>query len=200
MARAPRQSASPVVSPCRRSAAPRRVQRGRSLGRPVAAGARRSALQNPLSERRHAVGSGTAPAAGIFLRFGLAAGPGAPPHPKLRQRLFASRTGRDPAKRYASEYRNRRADANSRRSSQRAVGPGLENHCRNILLYEPHAAAGGVGELAGTVVRTRSASASRDNLRDQRPSSGIGETARSTRSQSNTRGFADRREQRTARQ
>ena len=54
LARPPRQSAAAVVGPRGRSAAPRHVQRRRPRRRAIAAGARRSHLQDPLSERRYA--------------------------------------------------------------------------------------------------------------------------------------------------
>ena len=47
--------------------------------RPADAG--RSYLAGALSERRHAGGTGAAPAAGVFLLVGVAAGPGVPPSP-----------------------------------------------------------------------------------------------------------------------
>ncbi len=175
VAGAARQSIAAVVGPCRRSAAPLRVQRGRSPGRLFAAGARRSALQDSLSERRHGVRPRIATASGVFLRVRLATGPRAAPQSNLRQHLYASGTGSDPTQRHASERGDRRTDAHPRRSAQRAVGRGLADHCRDILLHQPHAVAGSIGELAGAVVRAPSPTASRNHLRDQCASPRCGE-------------------------
>ena len=196
VAGAARQPVAALVRPCRRSAASLCIQRGRSPGRLFAAGARRSALEDSLSERRYGVRARIAAASGIFLRVSLAAGPRAPPHPNFRQHLCASGAGGYPAQRHASERRDRRADAHPRRSAQRAVGRGLEDHRRDIVLHQPHVVAGSIGELAGAVVRAPSPAASRNHLRDQCASPRGSEADWSTRPRSLDRDLADRRERR----
>ena len=46
-----------------------------------------------------------------------------------------------------------------------------DDHPRHDRLHQPHAAAGGAGELAGAAVRAAAAAPHADHLRDQRPSS-----------------------------
>ena len=74
----------------------------------------------------------------------------------------------------------------------------LEDHRRNILLHQPYPAAGGIGELAGAVVRTASAAPSRDHLRDQCASPRDGEAGGSLDPDRLSADFADRRERRAA--
>ena len=109
-----------------------------------------------------------APAAGVFLRLGVAAGHRAAPPAVLQRSAVAAGPRRDPAQRHASEHRHRRADAAPGRCLQPAVGRGVADHRRHLLLHQPHAAAGGAGALAGRAVRAGIAAASRDHLPHQR--------------------------------
>ena len=73
----------------------------------------------------------------------------------MRQQMATSApcpTRRDPAERHASGDRGRRADADSDGSARYAVGRGVADHHRHDLLHQPHAAAGGAGELAGSLM------------------------------------------------
>ena len=101
---------------------------GDYLGASRRGGARGIDLQIPLSERREPGGPRTAAAAGIFLRLGLAAGPGqAPPH--FRRAVAQPRVeGRGAAQRHPSEPRRHRADAHPGRSAQFPLGRSVEDH------------------------------------------------------------------------
>ena len=59
----------------------------------------------------------------------------------------------DPAERHASEHRRGRADAHPRRPARAGLGRGLGHHRPHALLHQPHAAAGGAGDLAGAALR-----------------------------------------------
>ena len=87
-----------------------------------------------------------APAPGVFLCLGLAAGHRPAPPAILQRSAVAAGPGRDPAQRHASEHRDRRADAAPGRRPQPAVGRGVADDRRHLLLHQPHAAAGGAGD------------------------------------------------------
>ena len=76
--------------------------RGDHVGALAEQVARRGDLPDPLSERRDPGRPGTAPAAGIFLRLRLAAGPGAPPSAQSRRPASPAGRGGDPAQRHPS--------------------------------------------------------------------------------------------------
>ena len=79
-------------------------------------------------------GQRTAPAAGIFLRLRLAAGPRrAAPAAAYGDAPHAAGAGGDPAQRHASGDRDRRADAPPRRSAQHRLGRRLADHRRHLL-------------------------------------------------------------------
>ena len=99
----------------------------RRAGRPRAAG---GDFARALSERRHAGGRGLAPAPGVLLRVGVAAGPGAPAQEAARRTVIAAGPRRDPAERHASGHRRRRADAHPGRRARHAVGPRVADHDR----------------------------------------------------------------------
>ena len=80
----------------------RRLQRRRLCRRVFRDSAGRGDLQGPLPQRRHAGGPGTAAAAGIFLRLGLAARSRPPAHQAVGRRAHARRARRRPAQRHAS--------------------------------------------------------------------------------------------------
>ena len=120
-----------------------------------------------------------APAAGVFLRLGLAAGHRAPAPADLQRSALAAGARGDPAQRHASEHRDRRADAAPGRCLRAAVGRGVAGDRRHVLLHQPHAAAGGAGELAGRADRAGAAAPSGDHLPHQRDASRSGARAQS---------------------
>ena len=142
---------------------------------------------------------GTAPAAGIFLRLGIAAGSGAAASAHRWRPAFPAAAGGDPAQRHASEHRDPRAHAAARRCAWAAVGRGMADHRQHLLLYQSHAAAGGARELADGAVRARPAAPPADHLSHQcrasrgRAQPGSGRFFRAARLD-----IADRRAARTA--
>ena len=68
--------------------------------------------------------------------------------------------GRRAAQRHPSEPCGHRADAHPGRPAQFPLGRGVEDHGRDAVLHQPHAAAGGAGDLAGRTVRAAAAAAS----------------------------------------
>ena len=102
--------------------------------------------------------------------------------------------GRGAAQRHPSEPRRRRADAHPGRPAQFPLGRGLEDHGRDAVLHQPHAAAGSAGDLAGRTVRAAVAAPSRDHLPHQRRASGAGRSALPRRHRFPRLGLADRRE------
>ena len=82
--------------------------------------------------------------------------------------------GRGAAQRHPSEPRRHRADAHPGRPAQFPLGRGVEDHGRDAVLHQPHAAAGSARDLAGRTVRAAAAAASRNHLPHQRRASGAG--------------------------
>ena len=147
---------------------------GDYLGAVARGSARRIDLQIPLSERRERGGPRIAAAPGIFLRLRLAAGSGQAA-PRRRRAVAQPRAkGRGAAQRHPSESRRHRADADPGRPAQFPLGRGLEDHGRDAVLHQPHAAAGSARDLAGRTVRTAAAAASGNHLPHQRRASGAG--------------------------
>ena len=122
-------------------------------------------------ERRDAGRPGAAAAAGIFLRFGLAARSGAAPRQAVRRRPHAARPRRGPAQRHPSVDRRRRADAHPGRPQPHRLGRGVGDRQDGVLLHQPHAAARGAGELAGAADGAAAAAPHADHLSDQRDAS-----------------------------
>ena len=198
LARPARQRAAAVVGALARSAAARCLQHRRLSRRGRRGSARGIDLQIPLSERRERGGPRIAAAPGIFLRLRLAAGPGQAA-PRRRRAVAQPRPkGRGAAQRHPSEPCRHRADADPGRPAQFPLGRGLEDHGRDAVLHQPHAAAGGAGDLAGRTVRAAAAAASRNHLPHQRRASGAGRRALPRRHRFPRLGVADRRELRTA--
>ena len=196
LARPARQRAAAVVGALARSAAARRLQHRRLSRRGRRGSARGIDLQIPLSERREPGRARTAAAAGIFLRLGLAAGPDQAA-PRLRRTVAQPRLqGRGAAQRHPSEPRRHRTDAHPGRPAQFPLGRGVEDHGRDAVLHQSHAAAGGAGDLAGRTVRAAAAAASRNHLPHQRRASGAGRRALPGRRRFPRLGVADRREER----
>ena len=191
LARSPRQHAATVVGARRRPAEARRLQRRRLHRRPFGHRARRSDLQGALSERRDPGRPGVAAAAGIFLRFGLAARPRPPPRQAVRRHPHAARPRRGSAQRHASVDRRRRADAHFRRPQPHRVGGGVADHQEGLLLHQPYAPARGAGELAGAVDGAAAAAPHADHLPDQRDPSRRRAQERSRRSRLALRRLAD---------
>ena len=81
--------------------------------------------------------------------------------------LVACRQGGDPSQRHPSGCRRARADAASDGRPRDRLRHGLEHHQADLRLHQPHAAAGGAGELAGAAVRAAVAAPHADRLRDQ---------------------------------
>ena len=79
LARAARQHAAALVGPRAPIPSLDDFNRGDHVGALADAGPRRGDLARPLPERRHAGRPGAAPAPGILLRLGVAAGPRPPP-------------------------------------------------------------------------------------------------------------------------
>ena len=63
------------------------------------------------------------------------------------------------------------------RPAQFPLGRGLEDHGRDAVLHQPHAAAGSAGDLAGRTVRAAAAAASRNHLPHQCRASGAGRSS-----------------------
>ena len=167
---------------------------GDYLGASRRGSARGIDLQIPLSERRERRGPRIAAAPGIFLRLGLAAGPGQAAS-RLRRAVAQPRAkGRGAAQRHPSEPCRHRADAHPGRPAQFPLGRGVEDHGRDAVLHQPHAAAGSAGDLAGRTVRAAAAAASRNHLPHQRRASGAGRSALPRRHRFPRLGLADRRE------
>ena len=91
-----------------------------------------------------------------------------PSHEADRRHPQARRQGRHPAQRHASGDRRRRADAAARRRPWRRMGGGLAHHAGDLLLHQPHAAAGGAGDLAGVADGAAAAAPHADHLSHQR--------------------------------
>src|SRR5207248_10255412 len=163
-ARPPRQPAAAMVGPSGRPAAPRSLQRRRPCQRLGAAIARRGIVEDPLPRRLHARRPRIAPAPGVFLCLGVAAGHLAPPDAVLWRSAVIARPCRDPAQRHTSEHRDRRADAAPDRYPPPALGRRLARYRRHLLLPEPHALAGGARDLAGRALRAAVAAPSRHPL------------------------------------
>ena len=79
----------------------------------------------------------------------------------------ASREGRDPAQRHPSCDGRSRADAHPARRGAAWMGSGLGHHTTHPGVHQPHAAAGGAGEVAARVVRGAAAAPSADHRGDQ---------------------------------
>ena len=101
----------------------------------------------------------------------------------LRRHPLAAGEGGDPAERHASRDRRRRADAHPGRRARASPGtrPGSITR-QHALLHQPHAAAGGAGDLAGAALRAAAAAPHADHLPDQRaaPRGGARRAARRT--------------------
>ena len=183
-----------MVGALARPAETRRLQHGRLSRRGGRGSARGIDLQIPLPQRRKPRRARTAAAAGIFLRLGLAAGSGAASS-RLRRTVAQPRDkGRGAAQRHPSESRRHRTDAHPGRPAQFPLGRGLEDHGRDAVLHQPHAAAGGAGDLAGRTVRAAVAAASRHHLPHQCRASGAGGRTLPRRRRFPRLGVADRRE------
>ena len=191
LARPSRQHAATVVGARRRSAEARRLQRRRLHRRPFGHRARRGDLQGALSERRDPGRPGAAAAAGIFLRFGLAARPRPSPRQTVWRHPHPARARRGSAQRHASVDRRRRADAHSRRPQPHRVGGGVGDHQEGLLLHQPYAAARGAGELAGAVDGAAAAAPHADHLPHQRDPSRRRAQERPRRSRVALRRLAD---------
>ena len=143
-------------------------------------------------ERLNARRPGTAAAAGVFLCLGLAAGPCAPPYSQHGDFIVAAESCH-PAQRHAPRDRGRRAHAAPRRRCTDAAGHEAWDITRRTRsLHEPHAAAGGAGDLAGRADGAAAAAAHADHLRDQRAASSTRCARPATMPRRRCR-FADRR-------
>ena len=89
-------------------------------------GPRERHIAGAVSERRDPGRPGTAAAPGILLHLGVAPGPRPAAHaPAQGRHPPAARQGGDPAQRYASRHRCRRADAHPDRPARAPVGRGV---------------------------------------------------------------------------
>ncbi len=167
LARPARQRAAAVVGALARSAEARRLQHRRLSRRQRRGSARRIDLQVPLSERREPGRARAAAAPGIFLRLGLAAGSGQASSGGGWANTQPRAKGRGAAQRHPPQSRRHRADAHPGRSSQHPLGRCVEDHGRDAVLHQPHAAAGSARDLAGRAVRTTAAAPSGDHLPHQ---------------------------------
>ena len=200
LARPARQSAAAVVGPRRRSAASRRLQRGRPCRRLVATQARAEAISKVLYPSDDTPAGRELRLRQEYFFVSASLQDLVQRHIAVLRRICSlAGPGRDPAQRHPSEHRDRRTDAAPDRSPQRALGRGLADHRRDLLLHQPHAVAGGAGELAGGVVRAGVAAPSRDHLPRSMPSTST-RPRRQGRSIADLadRGLADRRERRPA--
>ena len=136
--------------------------------------ARAAAISKILYPSDTSAGSRIAPAAGIFLRLGVAAGHPAPAPANLQRSAVVAGARGDPAERHASEHRDRRNDAAAARCLRAAVGRGMARHRKHVWLHQPHAVARSAGALAGRTDRARIAASSRDHLSHQRAASRSG--------------------------
>ena len=196
LARPARQHAAPVVGAGDRPAQARSLQRRRLCRRVFGSGPGRGDLQGSLSQRRNSGRPGIAAEAGIFLRLSLAARSHSPPHQAVGRRAHARRARRRPAQRHPSGDRHRRADAHPRRPQQGRMGRGLVDHPGDVLLHQPHAAAGGARNLAGAADGARAAPPHADHLPHQRGASRQRAKARIRRREPARLHFADRRTRR----
>jgi len=144
-----------------------RLQRRRLLRRGRAQGRLGEPDQGAVSERRTGRRQAPAPGAAVLLRVVRAAGHDAHP-PAGRERFRRLRRAlRRTAERHASRDRGGRAHAPVHRRVRHGLGQRVGGHQAHVCVHEPHAAAGGAGEMAGRVVRTGAATPSRDRVRDQ---------------------------------
>ncbi len=90
---------------------------------------------------------------------------------QLQGRAHARRSRRRAAQRHASGDLGRRTDAHPGRSQRPGLGGGVGDHARGVLLHQPHAAAGGAGELAGRADGAAAAAPHADHLSHQRHAS-----------------------------
>ena len=88
-----------------------------------------------------------------------------------RQRPHAGGQLRHPAQRHPSGDRRAGADAPAGRRARRRLGRGLGDHPGDVLLHQPHPAAGGAGDLAGAADGAAAAAPHADHLPDQRAAS-----------------------------
>ncbi len=144
----------------------RRPRRGARRPRPAG-----SDLAGALPQRRNGGRPRAAPAAGVLLRVRVAAGPAAPAQGAARRARIARRPRVDPVERHAPGHRSARADAAADRRPQHALGAGVEHHDVGVQLHEPHAAAGGAGDLAGVADGEPASAAHADRLSHQRAAS-----------------------------
>ena len=193
LARPARQRAAAVVGALARSAQARRLQHRRLSRRQRRGSPRRIDLQIPLSERREPGGPRAAAAPGIFLRLGLAAGSGQPPSGLRRTIARAGVEGRGAAQRHPSEPRRHRADAYPGRPAQFPLGRCVADHGGDVVLHQPHAAAGSARDLAGRTVRAAAAAPSGNHLPHQCRASGAGGQRAPRRRRFQGLGVADRR-------
>ena len=126
-------------------------------------------IQGAVPVRRHPGRPGIAPAPGVFLRFGLAAGPRAPPHQGVRAYRQPGRQDRHPVERHPSRDRRRRTDAHPARCPPYPLGGRLAHDAGNLQLHQPHSAARGAGKLAGSADGASAAAPHADHLSHQRP-------------------------------
>ncbi len=193
LARQAREHAPPVVGAGARSVQARRLQRRRFRRRLVRYGAGRGDLEGALSERRDSRRTGAAPQAGVFLRIGVAARPHPSPHQAASGRAHARRARRSSAERHASGNRRRRADAHPDRPQRPRMGRSVGGHAGDVLLHQPHPAAGGARELASPADGALAAAPHANHLSAQRRPSRQRAPARLHRSGISRHPLADRR-------
>ena len=110
------------------------------------------------------LGQGAAIRAGVFSRRLLAGRYYPAVSPRQRRLERASRQGRDPAQRYASDDGGAGVDADSARRREAWMGSSLGSDAKNPGVHQPYAAARGSREMAGCVVRDVDAASPRDHL------------------------------------
>ena len=151
-----------------RSDPARRLQRRRPHRRAARQQQGGSAVARALPGELHPGRAGIAPAAGVFLHDGLAAGHRAAALQPVQRSAVAAGQGGDPSQRHASGDRGRGTDAAIHGRPRHRLRQGLGRHQADVRLHQPHAAARSAGKLAGAAVRAPAAAPHADHLRDQR--------------------------------
>ena len=184
---------APVVRARHQRHQPGRLQQGRLHARGGGQERIGKRLARALPRRQHRARQGAAPAPGVLLRQRLAAGHRAPLQEAPGQLRPVRRPRGDPPQRHPPRAGRARAHAPAGGRARPGVGHRLGHLQKRLQLHQPHADAGGAGDLAGGADGPPAAAPPAHHLRPERDLSGRGARAFSGRERPAAPRVVDRR-------